>query len=94
MDYHTIFEYFRCHGLLQQGSVALWNDVELWVADVDYSDSDVDGSEANGHGAVLKLPMEAMYGNWLVLACCDDMNAIREIVSPKIIKIKKKKVNF
>lgn len=84
MDYHTIFEYSRYHVPLRREWVALWNDAELRVADVDYYDSDAGGSTADGLDGVSVLPKEAMYGNWLVLTCCDDdMTAIREIVSPK-----------
>lgn len=81
-DYHTIFEYSRCHVPPRRGWVAWWNGVALRVADVDYS-SGADGSTRDGLGEVSEPPSEAMYGNWLVLTCCDDMNVIREIVSPK-----------
>lgn len=84
-DYHTIFEYSRCHVPPRRGWVAWWNGVELRVADVDYS-SDADGSTRDGLDEVSVLPLEAMYGNWLVLTYCDDMNVIRETVSPKMIK--------
>lgn len=81
MDYHTIFEYFRCHVPLRQEWVGSWNAV---VLDGDYYDSDADDSTADGLDEVSEPPMEAMYENWLALTCCDDdMIAIREIVSPK-----------
>lgn len=81
MDYHTIFEYFRCLGPLRRGWVALWNAVVLTV---DYNDSGADDSTADGLDGVSVLPTEATYENWLALTCCDDdMNAIRGIVSPK-----------
>lgn len=84
-DYHTIFEYSRCHVRLRREWVAWLNAVVLIVADVDYYDSDADDSTADGLDGVSVLPREAMYENWLALTCCDDdMNAIRGIVSPKI----------
>jgi hypothetical protein len=84
MDYHTIFEYSRCRVPLPREWVAWSNAVVLTVADVDYDDWGADGSAADGLDGVSVLPREAMYGNWLALTCCDDdMNAIRETVSPK-----------
>lgn len=85
MDYHTIFEYSRCPVPPQRGWVAWWNDVELSVADVDCCDcSGAGGSAKDGLDGVSVLPRGATFGNWLALTCCDDdMNAIREIVSPK-----------
>lgn len=84
MDYHTIFECSRCHGPLRREWAAWWNaDVVLTVADGDYFDSGAGDSTADGLDAVSALPKEAKSGNWLGLTC-DDMNATRGIVSPKI----------
>jgi hypothetical protein len=43
--------------------VACWNAVVLTVADVDYDDSDADGSAEDGLDGVSVLPRAAMYGN-------------------------------
>lgn len=43
--------------------MAWWNDVELRVADADYSDSGAGDSTADGLDGVSVLPTVAMYGN-------------------------------
>lgn len=87
MDYHTKFECSRCHDPPRREWAAWWNaDVVLTVVDGDYFGSDAGDSTADGLDGVSVLPKEATSGNWLVLTCCDDMNATRGIVSPKTTK--------